>query len=559
MWPRKRKISIMQCKDTRFIFLQPLKIKYMKRLIFLLLVFLPLFVTGQRLEGNLPRIEDVPVEQRKAFRANLKAYEKQAKANEAAGFDFWLDAGEQVPTFITNSTATLSDQTNWGEQLLISKEVRERIAKECTKPVLVKVGDTGGKQMHNDLQEGQIPGSSYTGEADLLDGNGHGTHCAGIIVGNKFGAVYELIKTGVVKYKPLKFLNNGGAGSFTWAANGILNERAQDLAFINAGGGVVYSNSWGGGTTIVPVLDAELKTSSEKGIFFVFATGNTGGPVNYPGLSEYVISCASLDQSMVVSSYSSRGPQVWNAMPGRNINSTYKDNGFAVLSGTSMATPFLTSAVVVALSKWGKAAFPTLQSMKDYLRKCATDIPPAGLDDPSGWGTLFFLNILNTSPGGTPPPPPPPPVDPPVAEKITVSTTFGNVAMRYAFAGETMLRNLNIIELTLSAEGATAEEAHAAINQTADKFFANSYIAEIPLTGKASETGLYGATYWTGTFLNYAGRPNKLRVARIVAKAEGVLALPVVLDGVFNRFTDDVTPDSYETTSAQPSLRSIKQ
>ena len=180
-------------------------------------------------------------------------------------------------------------------------------------------------------------------------------------------------------------------------------ERSEDNQVLANGGGVVYSCSWGGGTQIFPGLNNQLKQSSDEGIFFVFASGNTGAAVNFPGNSPWVITAASLDQSMAVSSFSSRGPEVWNAMPGRNINSTHLNNGYAVLSGTSMATPFLSSAVVVALSKWGKAAFPTLQSMKDYLRKCATDIPPAGFDDPSGWGTLFFLNILNTSPGGTPP------------------------------------------------------------------------------------------------------------------------------------------------------------
>ena len=55
------------------------------------MTLLALIATMGAAQQNLPRPDEVPVEQRKAFRANLKAYEKQAKANEAAGFDFWLD------------------------------------------------------------------------------------------------------------------------------------------------------------------------------------------------------------------------------------------------------------------------------------------------------------------------------------------------------------------------------------------------------------------------------------------------------------------------------------
>lgn len=523
----------------------------MKKILFFMLVLSAQFAFSQQV---MPRPEDLPKDQQKRYRADLKAYDKQAKENEASGFDFWLDKQSSVPTYVTTATtAVSSSQTNWGEQALLSPVVRSRIRTECKFPVTMKVADTGGKLTHTDLQKGQLPGAGYTGESDLLDGHGHSTHCFGIVAADQFGAAWELIDMGLLKVKPIKVLTNSGGGSFSFSTNMVATERDEDKAIIAAGGAVAYSCSWGGGTEIIPALDNELKQSTSDGVFFVFAAGNTGAAVNYPGNSPWVITAASLDQSMAVSSFSSRGPQVWNAMPGRNINSTWKDNSFAVMSGTSMATPFLASAVAVALSKYGKAAFPTLQSMKDYLRKCATDIPPAGFDDPSGWGALFFLNILNTTPGATPPPPP---ADPPAVEKFTVSTTLGNVAMRYSFAGESMLRNLNIIEMTLSAEGATAEEAHAAINQTADKFFANSYIAEIPLTGKPSEIGLYGATYWTGTFLNYAGRPNKLRVSRIVAKSEGVLALPVVLDGVFNRFADESTPDSYDKTG--PVLKIIK-
>jgi subtilisin family serine protease len=531
----------------------------MKRLFFVLFLAVVAFsATAQRLEPVLPPASQLAKEYRPTYRRLVQADEQRRATLERQGFDIILPAEEQVPTLI--SDANTLNQTNWGRDAL-SAGIAERLATECIYPVIVKVTDTGGKLSHSDLQVGQLTGSTYTGEATIDDVNGHATHCAGIIAAQGLGLAWPLVASGKVKFKPVKFLSDGGGGSFTWVQNGFAVERAEDIAYRQQQTAVVYSDSWGGGTAIIQPVEDEITKSIAAGVYMFFANGNTGGPVNYPAMSPLALSIASLDQSMIASSYSSRGPETDIAMPGRNINSTFKGGTYAVLSGTSMATPFAAAAGAIALSKWGMSKLPNQAALTAYLTKIATDIPPAGRDDATGSGVVFVQKILDTAPdGGTPPPPPPPPpVDPPVAEKITVSTTFGNVAMRYAFAGETMLRNLNIIELTLSAEGATAEEAHAAINQTADKFFASSYIAEIPLTGKASEIGLYGATYWTGTFLNYAGRPNKLRVVRIIAKAEGALALPVVLDGVFNRFTDDATPDSYEMTSVQPSLRSIKQ
>lgn len=534
----------------------------MKRLFFIFLAFLPLFAIGQRLESVLPPASQVAKEYRPTYRKLVSENEARAKANEEAGYQINLPAWgplSQVPTVQAVSITPAAGQTNWGKELLQAGIV-DRMLSQARYKVHFNIGDTGAAFDHTDLQKGQLPGRSYIGEPVAPDKNGHGTHVAGIIAARDLGVLWPLVDAGFVTFSGVQFLNASGGGSFTSVANGFAAERAADLARKKLGISTVWNGSFGGGTQLIAEVEKELKASTEQGIYFVFAAGNTGGPVNYPGNSPYAITAASLDQSLVASSFSSRGPEIDAGGPGRNINSTHLNNTYVPLSGTSMGSPFVAAATGFMLCIWGPDLLPNQGAIERYYQKVCSDLPPVGKDDLTGWGIALFRAILDTRPdGGTPPPPPPPPVDPPVAEKITVSTTFGNVAMRYAFAGETMLRNLNIIELTLSAEGATAEEAHAAINQTADKFFANSYIAEIPLTGKPSEIGLYGAAYWTGTFLNYAGRPNKLRVARIVAKAEGVLALPVVLDGVFNRFTDDATPDSYETTSVQPSLRSIKQ
>jgi hypothetical protein len=517
-----------------------------KVLFFFLFALFALTAMGQRLD-RLPPISEIEQSYRKEFRANLRAYNLRAERLRSQGFDIVLDELSSVPTLATTGAEIQNAQTNWGEQLLLPAVIRERVKAECTHPVVIKVTDTGGKLTHSALVKGQLPGSSYTGEADPEDGNGHALHVAGIIGADGLGLAFPLIEKGLLKFKPVKVLSNAGGGSFTWVANCYATERAEDLNYLKAKTGVIYSGSFGGGTSLIAPVEAELKKSTEAGVFFVFAAGNTGGPVNYPGNSPYSITCASLDQSMAVSSFSSRGPEIDAAKPGRSINSTYKAGGYATLSGTSMATPFLSAAMAIAVSKYGIAAFPTTQAMRAYLQKVATDIPPAGRDDASGWGVAFIIKILDTAPdGGTPPPPPPPPPPPVEPEKVLATTVLNNVTMRYSFAGESNLRNLNIVSLELYGAGETTEKALQGIREITDRFFANSYIAEIPKNGKGVESGLQGAAYWTVTFLNYTGRPIGLRGVRIVAKGEGATDAQFILENIFDRHFDDSLPESFD-------------
>lgn len=470
----------------------------MKRIIFAIALLLPLLAIGQR-SVFLPPPSEVAPEYRKEYRASLKEFATRYDELKAAGYDIILDDLSSVPTAV--SIPTVSAQTNWGEQTLLPSDIRARILNECKYKVVVKITDTGGALSHPDLQQGQIPGKSYTGEALLEDGNGHATHVAGIIAGRDIGLAYELVKKGLLTFKPVKILTDGGSGSFAWTANAYASERDEDVALKAAGTSVIYSGSFGGGTAIVGSVETELQKSTDAGIIFVFASGNTGGPVNYPAMSPLVIACGSLDQSLIVSNYSSRGPEVDNAMPGRNINSTYKGGVYATLSGTSMATPFLSAAAAIAVSKWGPGLLPNTAAMKAYLTRIATDIPPAGRDDAAGWGVVFIRAILDTQPSGTPPPPPPP-VDP--APSIQVQTTVDDgFVIRYRFVGDQKDRILQIKEITMFTSATTAESSIEQARAYCREYFPAHQIVEIPL-----KDGLDGAAFWAGQFFEYWGKNN---------------------------------------------------
>lgn len=344
-----------------------------------------------------------------------RALEKQTLIAEAQldTFDFVIPPMERIPEQVKNFS--VASATNWGRDLLLPADVVKLMKDSCKFRGVLKILDTGSKQTHIDLQTAQLPGSNYTTDAGLTDGNGHGTHVAGICVGKDIGLLWPLVQKGLVEWKPVQILSASGSGNFAWVATAVSSEFAADQAAVNSGKFVMYNGSFGGGTAKVASVETALKKSFDIGVSFVFAAGNTGTPgVQYPGNSAWGMGTGSLNSNLSVSSYSSRGPEVLAAMPGAAINSTYKNNTYAVLSGTSMASPFMASAVFIARSRWGwKLA--SAEKVRQYMAWCASDLPPTGKDNDTGYGIEYIRTILTKDPSGmgsTPPVTPPTPEPP---------------------------------------------------------------------------------------------------------------------------------------------------
>src|SRR5919205_62552 len=189
------------------------------------------------------------------------------------------------------------------------------------------------------------------------DDNGHGTHVAGI-------AAAKDNSIGVVGVAPgarlwaLKVLDKDGAVAISTIIKGIdyVTQHAKEIDVVNLSFGCECNS---------PALDAAINSSVEAGVTYTVAAGNehkdasTFSPANDPSviavsaISDSDGKCGGLGPSPEhgnddsLADFSNYGKAISISAPGVNILSTYKDNSYTTLSGTSMASPFVAGAAAL--------------------------------------------------------------------------------------------------------------------------------------------------------------------------------------------------------------------
>jgi subtilisin family serine protease len=185
------------------------------------------------------------------------------------------------------------------------------------------------------------------GDANPADTNGHGTHVAGTVAarGNDGRGIAGVAWQ--ASLLPLRALGDDGTGSVSDAI------RAYDHA-ARAGARIV-NLSLGGGS----FSRAERDTiAANPGVLFVAAAGNDGAdndavgsfPCNHDLAN--VLCVAASDRSDALAGFSNFGARTVDlAAPGVAIASTYLQDDYALLDGTSMATPHVSGAAALLLSR----------------------------------------------------------------------------------------------------------------------------------------------------------------------------------------------------------------
>ena len=243
--------------------------------------------------------------------------------------------------------------------------------------VAVGVMDSGIQTNHEDLIDNiWVNTGEIVGDGIDNDGNGyiddiygwncgdsdgdvsyvsnHGVHVAGIVsaVTDNSKGVASVARN--AKIASIKIFNSSGKSTLSYIIEGINYAKKNDINIINCSFGGA-----GWGSTSVSIVKSAIEAVPD--IFFVIAAGNiatsTPQPDNdrtavYPSQLtkdlDNVISVANTTSSDELSSTSHYGAtSVDIAAPGTVIYSTIPTSSYGTMSGTSMATPMVASAVAV--------------------------------------------------------------------------------------------------------------------------------------------------------------------------------------------------------------------
>ncbi|HVV07382.1 MAG TPA: S8 family serine peptidase [Puia sp.] len=238
----------------------------------------------------------------------------------------------------------------WGIQ---ATNVRK--SKFSGKDVRLAILDTGFDFTHPDFMGRVIHRKSFVGR-QAKDREGHGTHCAGIAVGNRVTTKVWKGKAGV-RYGVApgsrlyigKILNDQGEGSDGLALAGIEWALEQGCRVISMSFGAQVQK----GDRHSVIFEEVAKIALANNCLLIAATGNESdreegiiAPVNHPANCPSVMAVGALTEHLKVANYSCAtvgrsGGQVDIAAPGDDILSAWIDGGHEVESGTSMAAPFV--------------------------------------------------------------------------------------------------------------------------------------------------------------------------------------------------------------------------
>ena len=251
---------------------------------------------------------------------------------------------------------------------------------------------------------------SCPGNNDPMDTWGHGTNLAGVIgaVGNNGAGVAGVNWN--VKIMPLRFMYSSGTvaaevkaidyaiqmgarvinasygdDTFSFAEYEAIKHAADHgILFVAAAGNGGYNHIGDNNdnTERCTKLSEELSEEANKDVYILqpcyrnypasYSIENVIDTVTYPPLSN-IISVAALTSSDALTSYSNYGAtSVHLGAPGSSIYSTALNGGYQSMSGTSLATPFVSG---VAALLWSQRPGATYTQIKEAILQSVDAVP----------------------------------------------------------------------------------------------------------------------------------------------------------------------------------------
>ncbi|TCP52430.1 subtilisin family serine protease [Tumebacillus sp. BK434] len=253
--------------------------------------------------------------------------------------------------------------------------------------VIIAVVDTGVDLNHPEFKGQLVAGRNMlTGTDRPQDDNGHGTHVAGVIAArtNNLEGIAGIDWAG--KIMPVKAMDADGSGSVLDIADGIIWAADHGADVINLSLGEYAGSDY---------LHEAIRYAYDKGVVLIAAMGNDGiSDPSYPAAYEEVIGVAANDENKETATFSNYGQHTSVSAPGVAIPSTYPNNRYAALSGTSMASPHV-AGVAALIRSINKDLTP--QDVRTILEETADDLGPTGPDEYYGYGQINVARAIKAA------------------------------------------------------------------------------------------------------------------------------------------------------------------
>ncbi|MEA2156800.1 MAG: thermitase [Solirubrobacteraceae bacterium] len=259
---------------------------------------------------------------------------------------------------------------------------------------LVAVVDSGVDAAHPELAGRVVAGPDFVdGDADPSDPTGHGTHIAGIIAAASGNGIGGAGVAPAARILAIRVLGAGDDGTATNVAAGI-------NAAVDAGADVInLSLNWVQAPASLPLVTAAMQRASDAGALVVVAAGNDAqGRCEEPVLPRQALCVGSVSSNLKLSPFSNYGQGMNLVAPGDDITSTWNDDAYHALSGTSQAAA-VTSGVAAMLVGMGLHG----HELMTRLTATARDIGAPGADPRTGTGLLDAQRAVDGAVQGTVP------------------------------------------------------------------------------------------------------------------------------------------------------------
>jgi len=208
--------------------------------------------------------------------------------------------------------------------------------------------DSGVDITHEDISGNFVSHASTNRSSNESDGNGHGTHCAGVAgaqTNNGLGIASMNPGKEWVTVSSVRVMNNFGIGTQAAIVEGIIEAVDQ--------GADVISLSLGGRSTQLKeeAYDEAIAYAKKHNVILVAAAGNNASDASsiVPAKLDGVITVSAVDRNLNKAQFSNYVSNIKYglAAPGTSILSSWKDKRYAAFDGTSMATPHVSGLISV--------------------------------------------------------------------------------------------------------------------------------------------------------------------------------------------------------------------